>query len=103
MSRNDSKHVQTELTKEEYQRFRQFASEQGLSLKEAGHEALLDWIGRQQRANPDDPAFTVLDDLEETSLSEDAGTDAREEDEPAAEWNGEDVEFTLAEQPDEKR
>jgi hypothetical protein len=54
-------------------------------------------IERQQRANPNDPAFTVLDDLEETSLAGTAETDARAEDDLVEEWNGDDVEFTLAE------
>ncbi|SDY86558.1 hypothetical protein [Halopenitus persicus] len=42
MSSNDIKHVQTELTEDEYERFWKFASEHGLSLKEVGHEALIE-------------------------------------------------------------
>lgn len=99
MSKNDFKHVQTKLTEEEYERFRQFAREQGLSLKEAGHEAVIRWIEHQQRADPNDPAFTVLEELEGTSLSETAETDARDEDGLIDEWSGDDVEFTLAENP----
>ena len=37
MRSNDTKHVQTELDEEEYERFREFAEEHGLSLKEASH------------------------------------------------------------------
>lgn len=103
MNENDFKHVQTELTEDEYERFRQFASEQGLSLKEAGREALVSWIERQQRADPNDPAFTVLDELEEMSRSGTAETDARDEDDLVEEWNGDDVAFTLAESPAENQ
>ena len=79
MSSNDTKHVQTELSEDEYERFREFATEHGLSLKEAGHEALIEWIERQQRADPNDRAFTVLDELEADSLPDGVQTDAREE------------------------
>lgn len=99
MSSNDTKHVQTELTKDEYERFREFASEHGLSLKEAGHEALIEWVERQQRADPNDPAFTVLDELEAESLPESAETDARDEADLIDEWNGSDESFTLADNP----
>jgi hypothetical protein len=34
---NDTKHVQTELSQKEYEQFREFAREHGLSLKEASH------------------------------------------------------------------
>ncbi|WP_245778629.1 hypothetical protein [Halomicrobium zhouii] len=64
MSHNESKHVQTELSEDEYERFRTFAEEHGLSLEEAGHESVLEWIERQQQADPNDRAFTVLDELD---------------------------------------
>lgn len=99
MSKHEFKHVQTELTEDEYERFRQFASEQGLSLKEAGREALVSWIERQQQADPNDPAFTVLDELQELSFSESVETDARDEDDLVEEWHGDDVEFTVTENP----
>lgn len=95
MSSNDTKHVQTELSEDEYERFREFAREQGLSLKEASQEALIEWIERQQRPDPSDPAFTVLDDLERES----AKTDARSEDDLVEEWHGSDESFTLADEP----
>lgn len=101
MSSNDTKHVQTELSEDEYERFREFAREQGLSLKEAGHEALVEWIERQQRADPADPAFTVLDELEAESLPDSAATDARDEDDLVEEWHGSDESFTLADEPSE--
>ena len=96
---SDTKHVQTELDEEAYERFREFAEEHGLSLKEAGHEALLEWIERQQRADPNDRAFTVLDELDADSLSESADTDARSEDDLVDEWDGNDESFTLADEP----
>lgn len=99
MSSNDTKYVQTELNEEEYERFRKFAQEHGLSIKEAGHKALIEWIERQQQANPNDPAFTVLDNLDNSSLPETAQTDASEEDDLVDEWHGNDESFLLAEDP----
>ncbi|WP_049979522.1 hypothetical protein [Halolamina rubra] len=99
MSSNDTKHVQTELNEDEYERFRQFANEHGLSVKEASHEALVEWIERQQQADPNDPAFTVLDDLEDESLPASVATDAREEADLVEEWDGSDESFTLADDP----
>jgi effector-binding domain-containing protein len=55
---SNTKHVQIELDEEAYERFCKFAEEHGLSLEEAGREALLEWIERQQRADPNDRAFT---------------------------------------------
>ncbi|WP_254535943.1 hypothetical protein [Halomarina litorea] len=99
MSSNDTKHVQTELSEDEYERFREFAREHGLSLKKAGHEALVEWVERKQRADPNDRAFTVLDELETDSLSETAHTDARAEADLVDEWHGSDESFTLADDP----
>ena len=99
MSSNDTKHVQTELNEEEYERFREFAEEHGLSLKEASHEALIEWVERQQQADPNDAAFTVLDDLDDSSLPQTAQTDARKEDDLVDEWHGNDESFVLAEDP----
>ena len=99
MSSNDTKHVQTELDEDEYERFREFAREHGLSIKEAGHEALIEWIERRQQADPNDPAFTVLDELDADSLPESAATDARDEDDLIDEWRGSEASFTLADDP----
>jgi hypothetical protein len=96
MSRNDTKHVQTELSEDEYERFQQFAREHGLSLKEAGHEALIEWIERRQQPDPNDPAFTVPDNLRGDSLPESAVTDAREEADLVEEWHGNDESVTHA-------
>lgn len=98
MPSNDTKHVQTELAAEEYEQFRALAREHGLSLKEAGHDALVAWIDRQQQADPNDPAFTMLDELD-TELPESAATDARAEDDLIEEWDGSDESFTLADDP----
>jgi hypothetical protein len=97
MSSNDTKYVQTELNEEEYERFRKFAEEHGLSLKEAGQEAVLEWIERQQQTDPNDTAFTVLNDLDNSSLPRTAHTDAREEDDLIEEWHGNDESFVLPE------
>ncbi|MFB6140716.1 MAG: hypothetical protein ABEJ26_09820 [Halosimplex sp.] len=102
MSSNDTKHVQTELNEEEYERFRKFAEEHGLSLKEASHEAMLEWIERQQQADPNDAAFTALDELDTSSPPLKAQTDAREEDDLVDEWHGRDESFVLADDPTSK-
>ena len=99
MSDSDSRHVQTELAGKEYEAFRKFAQERGMTVKEAGREALVKWVERQQRADPYDPAFIVLDELDEPSLPEPATTDARRETNPVDEWSGKDVDFTLADDP----
>lgn len=98
MSSDDSKHVQTELTREEYRTFREFAMERGLTVKEAGREALLRWVDRQQSADPRDPAFTVIDELDEDSLPSSAETDARLEDDLVTDWAVDDA-FELADEP----
>lgn len=99
MSSEKTKHVQTELSQDEYEQLQELARERELSLKEVGHEALVDWIERQQRADPNDPAFTVLDDLESSSLPETANTDARDEDDTVEEWHGDETSFSLADDP----
>jgi hypothetical protein len=99
MSSNDTKQVQTELTEDEYERFREFAREHGLSLKEAGHEALIEWIERQQHADPNGPAFAVLDDFEDEALPASAATDAHEEADLVDEWHGSDESFRLVDDP----
>lgn len=93
---SDSKHVQTELTEDEYEAFRAFVRERNLTVKEAGHEALVSWIERQRRADPQDRAFTVLDELEADELPDSAQTDARREPDLIDEWDGDEVDFKLA-------
>ncbi|MFC5973452.1 hypothetical protein ACFPYI_19155 [Halomarina salina] len=99
MSSDDTKHVQTELSEDEYERFREFAREHELSLKEAGHEALTEWVERQERADPNDRAFTVFDELEADSLPASAETDARDEDDLVDEWHGNEESMMLADDP----
>ena len=91
--------MQTELDEEAYGRFCELAEEHGLSLKEAGREALLEWIERQQRADPNDRAFSILEELDADSLPESADTDARSEDDLINEWDSNDESFTLADEP----
>lgn len=95
----ESKHVQTELTEDEYEAFREFARERNLTIKEAGQEALVSWIERQRRPDPNDRAFTVLDELEGDTLPDSAETDARREPDLVDEWSGDDVGFKLADDP----
>ena len=99
MSGNDTKHVHIELRADEYERLREFARERGLSLKDAGHDALIEWIDRQQRLDPLDRAFTIFDKLEAESLPASAQTNAREEADLVAEWHGHDESFTLTDDP----
>lgn len=99
MSQTDRKHVQTELTEDEYESFQEIATERGMTVKEAGHEALVRWVERQQHPDPADRAFTVLDELDARSLPSTAATDARQESDIVEEWRGGDVSFTLADDP----
>jgi hypothetical protein len=96
---NDITHVQTELSEEEYEQFSEFAREHGLSLKEASHEAVLEWVERQKQPDPNDPAFTLLDDLDVSSLPDTGATDARMEEDLVDEWHGSGEPFTLADDP----
>lgn len=99
MDNDDTRHAQTELSEDEYERFRKFARERGLSLEKAGHEALLEWIERQQRTDPNDPAFTVLDELDDESLPDSAETDGRDEADLDEESHDSDEPFGLADDP----
>lgn len=101
MSQTDRKHVQTELTETEYESFREMATERGMTVKEAGHEALVRWAEQQRRPDPTDRAFTVLDELDTESLSSTAATDARTESDIVTEWSGSDISFTLTDNPTE--
>lgn len=99
MASNETKHVQTELDEDEYEAIRQLAEERDLSLKSAVHEALVDWIDRQQRADPNDRAFTVLDELEEEGLPDTAATDARNESDLVDDWHEDEQDLELADDP----
>lgn len=96
MSQEGTTHVQTELDRSTYETFRTLARERGLTVKEAGHEALLEWVDRQRRADPNDRAFTVLDELDTAAAAE---TDARREDDLVDDWTGDGVGLRLAEEP----
>lgn len=97
MSDNGFKHVRTELDRDEYETFREFGRERGSTVKEAAHEVLVSWIERQRRADPNDRAFTVLDELDDLSAA--VETDARRAADLVDEWSGDDVAFTLADDP----
>jgi len=96
MSKNGTKHVQTALDPDEYESLREFADERGLTVKEATREALVEWVERQRRADPNDPAFTVLDELDAPATRT---TDAREVDDQVESWSGDEIDFELAEDP----
>lgn len=99
MRSNDTGHVQTELSEEEYERFRPFARERGLSLNAAGHEAVMELVERQHQTDPHDRAFTVLAEVEAASLPDAAETDPRDGEDLVDEWHGHDEPFTPAEEP----
>ena len=94
----DPKHVQTELTPEEYDAFRRMARERGLSVKAACREAIRDWVDRHRQPDPNDRAFTVLDELETPSRVSGA-TDAVAEGDLVEEWDGVDVSVRLLDVP----
>lgn len=95
---DDPKHVQTELTPEEYDSFRRMARERGLSVKAAVREAIVDWVDRHRQPDPNDRAFTVLDELNEPGDGL-AATDAVAEDDLVEEWSGDDVSVRLLDAP----
>ena len=65
----DTKVVQTELSSADYARFRRLAQDEGKSLKEALHEAAAEYIDAHDAPNPNDPLFTIADEM--TALNED--------------------------------
>lgn len=77
MARSNSKVVQTELGEEEYRRFRAFAEEEGVSIKEALRRAAREYADERSRPDPDDPFFTYHED---TGVEGSEPTDAREMD-----------------------
>ncbi|MFB6283329.1 MAG: hypothetical protein ABEK59_05255 [Halobacteria archaeon] len=94
---SENKHIQTELDEKEYSKVRKTANELGLSLKEACRHALVEWVERKEGIDKDDPAFTVIDKLEE--INEEYKTDVRKMDDTAEVWSGEDVDISLSENP----
>jgi hypothetical protein len=76
MAGSNSKVVQTELSEEEYRRFRAFAEKEGVSIKEALRRAAREYADERARPDPDDPFFTYHDETAEGTEP----TDAREMD-----------------------
>jgi hypothetical protein len=103
MSGSEKKQIRIELTEDEYDVFREIATECGMAIEEAGHEALIEWAEHQHRVDSTDRAFTILDELGTVALSSMAATDARNESDIVEEWSGSDVSFTLADEPSEHR
>lgn len=99
---SDTKHVQTEFGDEEYEEFRELASERGLSLKGALKEAAENWMHEQRRVDPDDPLFDILDEVERATPSDAPETDARAEDDLIDEWDGATANLSLADDPEDR-
>jgi hypothetical protein len=76
-----------------------------MTIEEAVYEALVKWVENQNCVNSTDRAFTVIDELDSDagSLPPTAATDARQGFDIIEEWSGNDVSFTLAENPSEHR
>lgn len=83
-----STHVQTELSDEEYRHFKSLAQERGLSLTSALREAAEVWMEKQERVDPDDPLFEILEELDQTPVPEKPRTNAAREDDIVEEWSG---------------
>ncbi len=96
---SESKHIQTEVAREQYEEFRALARERDLTIGSAVAEAVSDWIDEQRRVDPADPAFDLLD---ESVNDQEHGTvtDARTEGDIVDEWSGDNVEFELADLSD---
>lgn len=77
MAQPDSKVVQTELSEEEYRRFRVSADEEGVSIKEALRRAAREYVDERARPDSDDPFFSYHEDAAVESTE---STDAREMD-----------------------
>jgi hypothetical protein len=71
-----SKVVQTELSEEEYRRFRAFADEEDVSIKEALRRAAREYVDERARPDPADPFFSYHEEGVEATEA----TDAREMD-----------------------
>ena len=60
------------------------------------HGSFIEWIERQQRPNPNDRGFSVLDELVADSLPASSQTDPRGEADLVAERHDHDESFTTA-------
>lgn len=85
---SDSTHFQTELSDEKYRHFKSLARERGLSLTAALREATEVWMAKQERVDPDDPLFEILDELDREPRPEKPRTNAAQADDPIEEWSG---------------
>lgn len=61
---SDTKNVQTELNRGEYERLRELAEAENISIKEALRRATNDWIDRHDSIAADDSLFTFHDSYE---------------------------------------
>lgn len=85
---SESTHVQTKLSVEEYRNFKSLAEERDISLTAALHEAAEVWMERQQRVDPDDPLFEILDQLDQEPVPDKPCTNAATEDDLIDDWDG---------------
>ncbi|HET7323745.1 MAG TPA: hypothetical protein VFJ06_05380 [Halococcus sp.] len=83
-----STYVQTELSAEEYRRFKSLAEERGIPLTAALREAAEEWMEQQRRVDPNDPLFDILERLDEESLPDTPRTNAATEDDLVDDWSG---------------
>lgn len=83
---SESTHVQTELSDEEYRHFKSLAEERGISLTAALREAAEVWMEQQQRVEPDDPLFEILEQLDGEPLPDTPRTNAAREDDLVDDW-----------------
>ncbi|MFB6084929.1 MAG: hypothetical protein ABEJ94_11870 [Halorientalis sp.] len=89
-------HIQTEVPDEEYERLREVAEQQGLSIREALREATDLWLQVQETVDTDDPLFTSVEEVR-TAAQSTPGTNVLEEDDLVEEWSGETADVELAE------
>lgn len=79
----------TELSAEEYRRFKSLADERDISLTAALREATEEWMDQQQRVDPDDPLFDVLEQLDGEPLPDTPRTNVATEDDVVDDWSRE--------------
>lgn len=96
----ESTHAQTELSAEEYRRFKSLAEERDISLTAALREATEEWMDQQQRVDPDDPLSDVLEQLDGEPLPDTSRTNAATEDDVVDDWSGETAGIRFTGSPD---
>jgi hypothetical protein len=85
--------VQIEIGRITYEVLREIVDESEKSLEEALEEAITEWIQKQREIDPDDPAFTVLEELDAPDAEE---TNASELPDIVEEWDGRKSQIDLA-------